>query len=185
MSLCDTIRCIDAQEALRLWGFACAAGHALMNFQSKDFGERQEGFLLGRGFLWVLRGRAWQDREVAMNYMVENRTDGSFLLESCTSEYRVDTGRSGDFMCYAECKDCPPAFVLSLGLGSGLSLYEHWPVSRFRLTLLGGALHRVEPLERETRETIEREFAARGQRVLAESDPIVVAYRARAKTREA
>src|SRR3972149_5279254 len=143
MGLYDTIGCISADEAQRR-GFTCAAGHALLSLQSKEFDVFQEHFLLGHDKLWIQPGGTWQEREPAPSYEVEHRADGVCLIELRACRYRIDVGRSGDFVCYNECRACPPALTLSLGVGGGLSIFEHWPVARCRLTIKRGALEHVE-----------------------------------------
>lgn len=175
MSMYDRIYIADATEAQEL-GFTCANGHVLRGFQTKDLDDPYMAhYLIGQGRIWCRQSQKTRGRRFEF---LPSSDLPELLREHQAYDHKI-LSFTGSAIIYAECRTCAPTLILGSAYDGGLNVHEHHSFNEFRLDVLSGVIDEVTAVKREQRADIERERGQRGERVLADDDPIVVALRER------
>jgi hypothetical protein len=175
MSMTDRVWVYDEVDATRLM-LRCANGHELRAFDSKEMDEPyQARWLIGHGRLWTPARTPGYGEPIERHVEITEER----ILEHRAFAYDLAPITRAPII-YTECRQCPRALIVGGGLMlHGLNIWERAPMCEFRLSIEQGRVLRAEAVKLETRADIERYFAAQGQRVLADDDPIAVVYRER------
>ncbi len=159
MGMYDSIRILGPSA------LTCAAGHEILEVQTKDLECAIVCYLLHEG-------RLYRDAGARGATQTAHAEEGDRLVV-VTRKLADPVSLASEILAYASCDDCRPVLYLqdAGGLGPWSDyVHERWPWCEWRLVFSAGHLQRIKAERLDTRDAVRRELLAQGLEVLDDDD---------------